>query len=1013
MSMFHIQFPKRHGFLTWDELGCLARALGFQIDLFKSNVTGEISAESDGMLIQEILRMMEYKLLYRPLHQTVNMHTAEWNMTVIRKCLYLLNHHALTFEELHDIRMAYQVYEAADMKGMVEDQHILLRTLKMCSRTIAPMKLMHRIKHMKANFEEKGRIQLSEFLDLVLWCDVYKTFNPKEMEYSEGKEDQLFKLVDFQRLLTHYDDRVMSSLNANYLEEECGFERETFGTKQLPKEPPVRNQGRIMQARLDKRRYRHLKHEVTASQKRVYRAHAGSIRSRPVSVARLNSFRVKVERSSTSCTTAEQAYNSFRKKIRSMPSRGSSVYQSDTFSDRPQVEEYVRVLTPRAVSCQEKTEIEKKMESLKFAMMTMESRYLIKKEEEMDEYIPGYKEMIASRPLPPPTPEPKTEQKKEIRWTQDAAFSTRPFRSPPAHDRKCDARFRGWEPVKKQRGAHFILVSPFYESSERGIFFQRLYEKSRSQVQHVKDFDFLYRYTNKSQVEKSKGYPSRIRPITAPAALHISSEYSNVMEFTRGPFTPITHTVSGSAGGASGLSKISSLKQESKNANANSAVMDMSSKVDTILEKQTLDQTRPIKSPSPENFVTRIVKSPRIRTAASSSTRSSPKSAQSKKARSIVSAAGERRASQKSEHFSPDCPQQQKELDSKSNSGYSAFEENLEPYDSGFEDRRSSGAVRTSVDEQTDNDEEAIPVPSMQHSKLEIVEIGQIGKISLLEKIAESKDLEARFSQPASPVRSQTSSTLQAGPHDTEQESGIHQQASRSQRPLGSVLPLVKKDDGSSVPMMAVRETKKPVMKMQAVPPDAATDKAQNGSDEKKSTAVLSKTPKSEYQTATKVMETENKHSSSYNQCKTSPPLLNTSSPRVTSKMLSNMNIPSPKHSSESPRVKSKVLSDVNKDSPLGDTSQNGLNSASQKQVYIRDPKSYGSGFKSDMNTNSKGSDSDQDFTVDFAGNLAVAPRGSYEADQLQPDTKYWRLVERVNKLISNDLKVRLLTVSK
>lgn len=39
----------------------------------------------------------------------------------------------------------------------------------MCGRTIAPLKLMHRLKHMKGYFVEGGRIQLDEFLDLILW----------------------------------------------------------------------------------------------------------------------------------------------------------------------------------------------------------------------------------------------------------------------------------------------------------------------------------------------------------------------------------------------------------------------------------------------------------------------------------------------------------------------------------------------------------------------------------------------------------------------------------------------------------------------------------------------------------------------------------------------------------------------------------------------------------------------------------------------------------------------------
>ena len=45
--------------------------------------------------------------------------------------------------------------------------------LQMCGRSIAPLKMMHRIKHMAVDFEEPDRMQLFEFLDLVLWY-IYK-----------------------------------------------------------------------------------------------------------------------------------------------------------------------------------------------------------------------------------------------------------------------------------------------------------------------------------------------------------------------------------------------------------------------------------------------------------------------------------------------------------------------------------------------------------------------------------------------------------------------------------------------------------------------------------------------------------------------------------------------------------------------------------------------------------------------------------------------------------------------
>jgi hypothetical protein len=49
--------------------------------------------------------------------------------------------------------------------------------LQMCGRSIAPLKMMHRIKHMAVDFEEPDRMQLFEFLDLVLWY-IYKKSPP-------------------------------------------------------------------------------------------------------------------------------------------------------------------------------------------------------------------------------------------------------------------------------------------------------------------------------------------------------------------------------------------------------------------------------------------------------------------------------------------------------------------------------------------------------------------------------------------------------------------------------------------------------------------------------------------------------------------------------------------------------------------------------------------------------------------------------------------------------------------
>ena len=41
--------------------------------------------------------------------------------------------------------------------------------IQLSGRMISPLKMMHRIKHMKQHFDDPERIQLHEYLDLLLW----------------------------------------------------------------------------------------------------------------------------------------------------------------------------------------------------------------------------------------------------------------------------------------------------------------------------------------------------------------------------------------------------------------------------------------------------------------------------------------------------------------------------------------------------------------------------------------------------------------------------------------------------------------------------------------------------------------------------------------------------------------------------------------------------------------------------------------------------------------------------
>ncbi|XP_067655330.1 uncharacterized protein [Haliotis asinina] len=689
MAIFHIKYPRRRGFLKWDELGCLARTLGFQVDLFESNVTDEITVEKDGILIKNVLLMLEYKLLYKALHQTVNMHSAEWNMAVMRKVMMLLDHKALSFEELHNVRVAYQLYEAGDMKGMLLDKHTLLRCLKMCGRMIAPMKLMHRIKHMKEHFEETGRIQLAEFFDLILWCDLHTGFSHADMEYTEGKENQLFKLVDFEKLLCHHDDRIAWELNKKYLKDEWDFGHESLGSNRMFKEPPITNEARIQQleerkfsdeyahwleveTKFHKKSYCHLKNEVGRSQKRVYRAHAGYIRERPITAPNLSMYGPKEEKQKAIETTAREAYQTVRQRLRSVPSTARS---TSLFADRPTTRQYQRLTTPRVVTRGDLSEVETKLNGLKFDMITMDSKYDIDKEEKMDHYLPGYRDKLAQRPPPVPPPEPKSEPPKSTHWTEEVIEElVHPkLRLPPSHARKCDARYRGWQQVKTRRGSHFVLVSRCYDSSPKGNLFTKLHERTFTPVRHIHK-DHLYRHTSMKQVQKGKGRLGEDRPVTAPAFIRrkrgrdAKDEQSENMEGD-------------------------SFHQQTPTPGVGDREVAVAFCEDARLEdRMDLAERRNDKEPSLKG------------------------------------------ADFGYESFEEELQNNEPQVWGGQIKGAVICDEGVGYMDSGH------------------CEDVEVPVPHMDHSKPKIVEVGQIGTIALLEQIAESQDLEEMYSQ-TSPAR--------------------------------------------------------------------------------------------------------------------------------------------------------------------------------------------------------------------------------------------------------------------
>ncbi|ESO83291.1 hypothetical protein LOTGIDRAFT_236732 [Lottia gigantea] len=534
--MFHLKYPKKSDFFNWVELECLARALGYNSHIFKENITDEIIYTTEGVTLTEMLKMIEYKILQSVLHLTFNMHTADWNMCLIKKCLILLNHKALMFEEIHSIRLSYETYEAIDMKGMVLNKHILLRAIKMCGRMIAPMKLMHRIKHMRDEFDEKGRIQLYEFLELILWCDLYEKFYCDFRGTANIKENKLFQLVDFEKVLSHHDEKIHKDLNSQYLQDEWDFGQEKLGSKRLFKDPTVHTEDSIRRTTYHKEDYKHLKSEVATSQKQVHQARAGFVRPRPVTAPQLSHYRRKFSQQTMTERSVAETYKIVQRRLRSAPARSSKI----VLPERPKTCDYYRKPTPCIVTSTDIIDLYLKKQSLNFDITTVKTRAEENGNDDLDYLLPGYREKRSRQPKQQERVEEPVKEKKPTKNTEEVLenLSQPKLRHYKQHHKSCDARHRGWYDVGRKKGPQRILINLPFNEGPNGLFMKRLQE----QAENGDPKNYIYRYTKKHQYQPTKGHP-KYRPYTAPASTSHSDLTTESCSSQSGDSDKLLHAV--------------------------------------------------------------------------------------------------------------------------------------------------------------------------------------------------------------------------------------------------------------------------------------------------------------------------------------------------------------------------------------------------------------------------------------------------------------------------------------
>ncbi|KAK2565400.1 hypothetical protein P5673_010447 [Acropora cervicornis] len=100
----HLKYPRKRDFYTWEELRCLAKALGFRKDLFLKNLPHEFQKDkAHGLSFKELSVLFNNKCLHGDIHRTYNMHDALYNSKVIEKALEMLSNRYLRCERDSDV----------------------------------------------------------------------------------------------------------------------------------------------------------------------------------------------------------------------------------------------------------------------------------------------------------------------------------------------------------------------------------------------------------------------------------------------------------------------------------------------------------------------------------------------------------------------------------------------------------------------------------------------------------------------------------------------------------------------------------------------------------------------------------------------------------------------------------------------------------------------------------------------------------------------------------------------
>ena len=224
------QYPMKSGYYNKNELFYLSLSLGFPghmltkglEDAPSSYLRSEHQRLSMGQPLSEksIRDLLEEKHMLVRLEKLFNNYPAEYNRELFSKAMSLLKQRKLTFSEISECRVSFELYSNKDGAGMNANVSTVLQALKMLERVISPLELKSEIQLQQKFADFHTRIQMYEFMDLVVKCVPSKDIE-KEIEFPAEVRNQdsnflPLALPDFNQLLMTKDELIFTYLDQQY-----------------------------------------------------------------------------------------------------------------------------------------------------------------------------------------------------------------------------------------------------------------------------------------------------------------------------------------------------------------------------------------------------------------------------------------------------------------------------------------------------------------------------------------------------------------------------------------------------------------------------------------------------------------------------------------------------------------------------------------------------------------------------------------------------------------------------